>query len=515
MCGIVCTFGEYREIPKNILEHRGPDDYKNVVFGKCQIDYYRLAINDLTSAGMQPFVSDKAIFACNGEIYNYRQFKNGKEKSKSDCEVVIGMIERMGITSTLDALNGDYAFIYSDGSRIIVARDPVGVRPMFYTRYGNGNDMAFASEAKGLLFLGTKIEIFPPGYFYDSLIGDFVCHHNVYWSKSLDSKTYIEKEWLKTTLEESVKLRLRTTDRPIGFLLSGGLDSSLIASIAQRNIGKIKTFSIGVKDSPDLLAARRVADYLDSDHTEIIFTVEEGIQALPHVIKSLESYDTTTVRASIPMWLLCKYIKENTPCRYIFSGEGSDEVLGGYLYFHFAPTEVEFSMENLRRLKLIHQFDGLRADRCAGAHGLDLVVPFLDKYFIECAMTIEQRLKIPSEGVPQIEKRVLREVFNEYLPDEILWRQKDGMSDAVGKSWVETLKRYCEQSISDIQLKLIQQLANTHNRPQTKEEALYRMFFWDTYGQQNDHLISEIWRPKWLNISDPSANYIKMRLNST
>lgn len=513
MCGIVCTFGEYREIPKNVLEHRGPDDYRNVVFGKCQIDYYRLAINDLTNAGMQPFVSEKAIFACNGEIYNYRQFKTGKEKSKSDCEVVMGMIERMGIKSTLTNINGDYAFIYSDGSRIIVARDPVGVRPMFYTRYGDSS-WAFASEAKALLFLGTKIHVFPPGYFYDSLIGDFVCHHNLYWSKSLDVRTYIEKEWLKTTLEEGVKLRLGTTDRPIGFLLSGGLDSSLIASIAQRHIGKIKTFSIGVKDSPDLVAARRVADYLDSDHTEIIFTAEEGIKALPHVIKSLESYDTTTVRASIPMWLLCKYIKENTPCRYIFSGEGSDEVLGGYLYFHFAPTEEEFSMENLRRLKLIHQFDGLRADRCAAAHGLDLVVPFLDKYFIECAMTIEQRLKIPSEGMPQIEKRVLREVFNEYLPEEILWRQKDGMSDAVGKSWVERLKQFCEENISDMHFKMIQNTAEKHNTPQTKEEALYRMFFWDIYGRQNDHLISEIWRPKWINISDPSANYIKSRLNN-
>jgi len=461
---------------------------------------------------MQPFITDKSIFACNGEIYNHKQFRTGKEKTTSDCIVVMDMIEKSGIKTTLKNINGDYAFVYSDGSRIIVARDPLGVRPMFYVRYDN-ESMAFASEAKALLFLNKKINIFPPGYFYDSLVGEFICHHNMYWSRSLDTRTYIEKEWIKNTLEDAVKLRLQTTDRPIGFLLSGGLDSSLIASIAQRQLGKIKTFSIGVQDSPDLVAARKVAEYLDSDHTEVIMTAEEGISALQDVIKSLESYDTTTVRASIPMYLLCKYIKENTPCRYIFSGEGSDEVLGGYLYFHYAPSEVEFSMENIRRLKLIHQFDGLRADRCAGAHGLDLVVPFLDKFFVECAMTIEQRLKLPSEGHPAIEKRVLREVFTEYLPEEVLWRQKDGMSDAVGKSWVESLNKFCDETISDMHFRMIQETSE-HNKPLTKEEALYRVIFWEQFGRRNEHLISEIWRPKWIDITDPSANHIKSRLNS-
>ena len=512
MCGIVCTFGNTIDVPTNLLSHRGPDDYKRVQFGSCMIDYYRLAINDLTENGMQPFITDKSIFACNGEIYNHKQFRTGKEKTTSDCIVVMDMIEKSGIKTTLKNINGDYAFVYSDGSRIIVARDPLGVRPMFYVRYDN-ESMAFASEAKALLFLNKKINIFPPGYFYDSLVGEFICHHNMYWSRSLDTRTYIEKEWIKNTLEDAVKLRLQTTDRPIGFLLSGGLDSSLIASIAQRQLGKIKTFSIGVQDSPDLVAARKVAEYLDSDHTEVIMTAEEGISALQDVIKSLESYDTTTVRASIPMYLLCKYIKENTPCRYIFSGEGSDEVLGGYLYFHYAPSEVEFSMENIRRLKLIHQFDGLRADRCAGAHGLDLVVPFLDKFFVECAMTIEQRLKLPSEGHPAIEKRVLREVFTEYLPEEVLWRQKDGMSDAVGKSWVESLNKFCDETISDMHFRMIQETSE-HNKPLTKEEALYRVIFWEQFGRRNEHLISEIWRPKWIDITDPSANHIKSRLNS-
>lgn len=511
MCGIICTFGDHHDVPEQLLTHRGPDDYRRSQLGKCQIDYYRLAINDLTSDGMQPFITDNSIFACNGEIYNHKQFRTGKEKTTSDCIVIPDMIERMGIKATLDSIIGDYAFAYSDGKRLLVARDPLGVRPLFYAK--TKKTIIFASEAKALLFLEREIKIFPPGHFYDSFLDDFVCFHNMYWSMSQDSKTYIEKEWLKNTLEDSVRLRIKNTDRPIGFLLSGGLDSSLIASIGTRILGRIKTFSIGVKDSPDLAFAKQVADYLESDHTEIIFTPQEGIDVLVDVIKSLESYDTTTIRASIPMYLLCKYIKENTPCRYIFSGEGSDEVLGGYLYFHFAPSVSEFYLENIRRLKLIHQFDGLRADRCAGAHGLDLVVPFLDKNFIECAMTIEQRLKLPSEGEPMIEKRVLREVFQEYLPDEVLWRQKDGMSDAVGKNWVNELKDFCNTSISDMHFKMVQETVE-HNKPTSKEEALYRVIFWEHYGRRNDHLISEIWRPKWIDISDPSANFIKDKIAS-
>jgi len=240
----------------------------------------------------------------------------------------------------------------------------------------------------------------------------------------------------------------------------------LIASIASRKLGKIKTFSIGLEGSPDLKAARKVADYLNTDHTEVKFTVSDGIAHIGDVIFSLESYDTTTVRASTPMWLLCKYIKENTDCRYIFSGEGSDEILGGYLYFHNAPSVDEFAYENMRRLRLIHQFDGLRADRCAGAHGLDLVVPFLDKQFIDMCMTINQNLKIDP-----IEKRILREAFIGYLPDEILWRQKDGMSDAVGTNWVDEIKAYAERD-------------------------------------DCDHLITEIWRPKWTKVRDPSARLL-------
>lgn len=500
MCGIISLFGDSRIVPKNLLSHRGPDDYRTTTLGKCQMDFYRLAINDLSPTGMQPFTNGNCIFMCNGEIYNHKTLETGEEKSKSDCEVVMNSIYRLGITKTIDLINGDFAMIYSDGDRILAARDPVGVRPMFYTRYAEGS-IAFASEVKALLFLGTHIDIFPPGCMYDSYVDHFIPYHTGYWN-IFKHLSHFNANTIRDTLEEAVHMRLANTDREIGFLLSGGLDSSLIASIAQRKLGKIKTFSIGLDGSPDLEAARKVSKYLGTDHTEVKFTVEEGIDNLKNVIDTLESYDTTTIRASTPMWLLCKYIKENTNCRYIFSGEGSDEILGGYLYFHGAPNVDAFSCENMRRLKLIHQFDGLRADRCAGAHGLDLIVPFLDKNFINCCMSFNQKLKMT-----KLEKHVLREAFVGYLPEEILWRQKDGMSDAVGTGWVGHLKNFTNNEITDFMYENIKNICH-HNIPLTKEEAYYRQLFWLKYGSRNDHLISEIWRPKWTTITDPSARLL-------
>lgn len=501
MCGILALFGEEVEVSSYLLSHRGPDDYRTKTLGKCRMDFYRLAINDLTDAGMQPFRQGDEMLVCNGEIYNYRDFLKGDEVSKSDCEVLIPMLKDYGLMKTIENINGDFAFVWTNGKRVVAARDPVGVRPMFYTRYGP-DSIAFASEVKALLFLNSEIHIFPPGHIYDSYINDFVCYHNGYWKVNKYLKTNIHRE-LRETLEHAVHDRIDTTDRDIGFLLSGGLDSSLIASIASRKLGKIRTFSIGLEGSPDLEAARTVSRYLGTDHTEVKFTVTEGLAHINDVIHSLESYDTTTVRASTPMWLLCKYIKQHTTCRYIFSGEGSDEILGGYLYFHNAPNVDEFACENMRRLRLIHQFDGLRADRCAGAHGLDLIVPFLDKNFIDFCMTINQ-----NEKIDPIEKRILREAFEGYLPYEILWRQKDGMSDAVGTNWVDEIKKYAEDDVDDALFRETRAKARGHNVPLTKEEALYRNIFWKMYGNDNDHLISEIWRPKWTKITDPSARLL-------
>ena len=501
MCGIFALFGDEVEVSSYLLSHRGPDGYRTKTVGKCRMDFYRLAINDLTEAGMQPFREGNEMLVCNGEIYNHREFRTGNEKSKSDCEVLMPLIRDYGIMKALENINGDFALTYTDGKRIIAARDPVGVRPLFYTRYAP-NSIAFASEVKALLFLNSEICIFPPGHIYDSYIDDFVCYHNGYWRVNKYIKSGFQRE-LRETLEHAVTDRIENTERDIGFLLSGGLDSSLICSIATRKLGKIKTFSIGLVGSPDLKAARVVANYLKTDHTEVTFTPEEGISHINDVIYSLESYDTTTVRASTPMWLLCKYIKQHTSCRYIFSGEGSDEILGGYLYFRNAPNVDEFACENMRRLRLIHQFDGLRADRCAGAHGLDLIVPFLDKKFIDFCMTINQ-----NEKIGKIEKKILRSAFEGYLPDEILWRQKDGMSDAVGTNWVDKIKKYAEDGVDDTLFRETRAKSRGHNIPLTKEEALYRNIFWKMYGNDNDHLISEIWRPKWTTVTDPSARLL-------
>ena len=502
MCGIVVIFGNEIDISSTLLTHRGPNEYRSKILKKCRMDFYRLAINDLTSMGMQPFVQrDESMLVCNGEIYNHKEFRTGNEIGTSDCEVLLPMIERYGITETVDKINGDFALVYTTGDRVIAARDPLGVRPLFYTRYDTGS-IAFASEAKALLSLNSEIQVFPPGHIYDSYIDDFTSYYNTYWD-IVPGRQHTHVRDLKQIFIDAVHTRLDNTDRDIGFLLSGGLDSSLIASIAAEKLGKIKTFSIGLEGSPDLIAARTVAKYLDTDHTEVTFTTREGIDTITDVIKSIESYDTTTVRASTPMWLLCKYIKEKTNCRYIFSGEGADELLGGYLYFHNAPSVTEFAHENMRRLKLIHQFDGLRADRCAGAHGLDLVVPFLDKQFIDACMRINQNLKIHS-----IEKNLLRSLFIGYLPDEILWRRKDGMSDAVGTNWIDTIKTYAEKNVSPKEFRMISERARGYNVPLTKEEAMYRNIFWQNFGKDSDYLISEIWRPKWTTITDPSARLL-------
>lgn len=503
MCGILALFGEDVETPSYLLNHRGPDGYASKKIGRCRMDFYRLAINDLTPTGMQPFIRDKKMLVCNGEIYNHKRFRYYEElKGTSDCEILIPVIDSFGIFDAVKHhINGDFALVYTDGKRVMAARDPYGVRPLFYTRYDEGS-IAFASEVKALLWLNSEIHIFPPGHIYDSYVDDFVCYHTTYWPVNR-YLVHNHHRVIREALEHAVHDRLETTERDVGFLLSGGLDSSLIASIAARKMGTIKTFSIGLKGSPDLLAARSVSEYLKTDHTEVTFTTSEGINHINDVIHSLESYDTTTVRASTPMWLLCKYIKQNTSCRYIFSGEGSDEVLGGYLYFHKAPDVEAFACENMRRLRLIHQFDGLRADRCAGAHGLDLIVPFLDKEFVEVCMTMNQHLKIDP-----VEKKVLREAFEGYLPDDVLLRRKDGMSDAVGTNWVAQIKQYAEKDVSDDQFKEIRTKCRYHNVPLTKEEALYRSIFWKMYGKDNDHLISEIWRPKWTTVKDPSARLL-------
>ena len=489
MCGILCVLGD-TDIQVGHISHRGPDARKLDQIGNCFMEFERLSINDTSNKGMQPFKGTHGMLICNGEIYNHKLFSD----KSNDCECLIPLVESIGIFETSKRILGEFAFCYSDGTTVQASRDPLGVRPLFYTK--SEQIIAFASEAKALLQFNSKIEIFPPGHVYDSLTDCFTCYYDYTWD-------------IKRVMIEAVRTRVDNTDREVGFLLSGGLDSSLVVSIANKFIKtKIKTFSVGIEDSPDVLAARIMAKYLDSDHTEFRFDVEEGLANIENVIWSLESYDTTTVRASVPMWLLSKYISEHTDCKVILSGEGSDELFGGYLYFHYAPDVNAFTEENTRRLRLIHQFDGLRADRCISAHGLELRVPFLDINVVEAGMMIEQSLKlIPKNG---IEKNYLRQAFSGYMPDEILWRQKNGMSDAVGYAWVKAVKAFAEKDMSDQEFEQIKEDTGGHNVPLTKEEALYRRIFWKRFGRNCDHLISEIWRPKWTTQTDPSATQLKI-----
>lgn len=499
MCGI--SIG-YHTGP---LNHRGPDGDNGVIFGKWHFKFYRLSINDLSQSGMQPFIRNGCMLMCNGEIYNHKDFETGKEVSTSDCECLMSMLDRYGIHDTCNLIRGVFALAWTDGDRLIAARDPFGVRPLFYVR-GPDGVINMASEVKALSGIQGKIEIFPPGHFYDSYLNDFVCYHNIHWTPCITEGAEV---LLKTLLIESVQKRVANTDREVGFLLSGGLDSSLVAAIGSKlSKNKIKTFSIGRYDSPDVLAAQWVADTLNTDHHHIPFDFDEGIENIPKVIESLESYDTTTIRASTPMWMLCKWIKENTECRVLLSGEGSDEILGGYKYFKGAPSDDEFQAETIRRLRLLHQFDVLRADRCTAAHGLELRVPFLDRDFVEAAIQLVPSLKRTSE-----EKKVLRDAFEGYgLPDNVLRRPKDAFSDAVGYGWVDHIKKYCDTNVPDILPDRVRLRCNGHNLPLTKEETWFRHTFWGLYGYDKDHLITEIWRPKWTDVTEPSARYLEEKI---
>jgi asparagine synthase (glutamine-hydrolysing) len=495
MCGIKVTFGTLPHV-YGLLNHRGPDHQCSKSVGRCTFEFSRLAINDTSLEGSQPFEQYGKMMVCNGEIYNHHDLVTGDEQSNSDCAVLLPNIERHGIYETLNKIRGVFAMVYSDGKSIYAARDPIGVRPLFYKK--NENGIAFASEVKALKEIDGRIEIFPPGHFYDSLTDEFTCYYNTFWTLNTKPGAHV----IRATLENAVRIRVENTDREIGFFLSGGLDSSLVAAIAKKYLKPeqvMRTFSIGTDDSPDVLAAKKMADFLGSKHTVVPFDFKEGIKVLPDVIECLETYDTTTIRASVPMWILSKWISENTDCKVLLSGEGSDELLGGYLYFKNAPSVEEFFMENIRRVKLLHQYDVLRADRCTAAHGLEVRVPFLDRDFVDCVMTMDQNLKMGG-----IEKKVLRETFQDLIPDEILWRQKDAFSDAVGYSWVDELQKFTREKWGSTveEFKVV-------NYPTTPEEMVFRNTFWEKYGFEADHLIKEIWRPKWTSVKDPSARHLK------
>jgi asparagine synthase (glutamine-hydrolysing) len=384
-----------------------------------------------------------------------------------------------------------FVCVNKDGS-FIAARDRLGIRPLFYGYSKTNGTICFCSELKGLLGMCDNISEFPPGNFYNSHNKSFTCYANI---KQVEIPTPFSENTLKSLLIASVEKRLHT-DTEIGFFLSGGLDSSLICSIASKLLPhKIKTFSIGIGDSPDLKCARKVASHLGTDHTEIIFTEQEGLDALKSVIYHLESYDCTTIRASVPMFLMSKYVKQNTNIKVILSGEGADELFGGYLYLKYAPSLQQFQDETLFLLNKVHKHDVTRADRCVSAHGLELRVPFFDRELVDYVVAIDPMFK-----KQVIEKMILRDSFKGYLPDDILYRQKNGMSDAVGYSWVNfirSFKTYDEDHFDSMQDKFVP------NTPLTNEEMYYRTLYTEMFGSVDN--VTHIWRPKWTNQSDPSA----------
>ena len=496
MCGIFAVISDNQKDlkgPTNKLHHRGPDDYSVSRLGKCYMEFWRLAINGTTEfSGTQPMFYRNSVMVCNGEVYNHLEL--GNTEGQSDCEIIQPMIELEGISRAVELINGDFAFVWSDGDRFYAARDRVGVRPLFFVHLDSG--MAFASEAKALLHFKKPINHFPPGHIYDSELDEFICYAKMYYPKP---PRYINDradvmENIHNKLVEAVKLRFETTERPVGFFLSGGLDSSIIAAIgASLSDDPIHTFSIGFEgsDSPDLIAARKVAEHIGSIHKEVTFTLKEGLEAIKDVIWHLETYDVTTIRASVPMYLLSKYISENTDIKVILSGEGSDELFGGYLYFHSAPSVDAFAKESNRLLRDVNLFDVLRADRCTAAHGLELRVPFFDPDFIEYVMDgFSPEIKADHE---QIEKAILRHSFVEYLPEEILMRQKNGMSDAVGYNWVNGIKNYAKGDF-------------IYNLTRDPEETMYKSIF-HGHGYPDDLYLYK-WMPRWTNSTDPSARYL-------
>ena len=502
MCGIVCAFnlrGDKDLIRSNVLEmaqkvrHRGPDWSGIYSSDNAILAHERLAIVDPTS-GKQPIISEDGlkVIAVNGEIYNHKNLKNRfaadyNFRTESDCEVILALYEKKGI-NFLNDLNGIFAFALYDSSngKYLIARDHMGIIPL-YMGWDKDDIFYISSELKSLEGVCDKIELFPPGHYLESSSMNLVKWYDPEWvsyEHVKDSETSIKA--IHDSLSAAVKRQLMS-DVPYGVLLSGGLDSSITSALAKKFASKriesndkqdawypqLHSFSVGLKDAPDLKAARIVADHIGTIHHEINFTVQEGIDAIRDVIYHLETYDITTIRASTPMYLIARAIK-SLGIKMVLSGEGADELFGGYLYFHKAPNAKEFHEETVRKLDKLHQYDCLRANKSLAAWGIEGRVPFLDKEFIDVAMNINPEDKMIKNG--RIEKWVLREAFKDYLPESVLWRQKEQFSDGVGYSWIDSLKDLVSKQVSDNNL---EEASKTYpiNTPRNKEEYYYRSIF--------------------------------------
>jgi asparagine synthase (glutamine-hydrolysing) len=531
MCGIWAALRAITvsaEHAMDALVARGPEyvAVETIQDTPVRLGFTRLAINGVTAAGHQPLHSNGITLVCNGEIYNYAELakRHGIDLPDgcSDCAIVPALFHRLGAQEFCRALDGVFALALVDRTTntLFVARDPYGVRPLFYANVGDG--VVFASEIKALPRGATPFP-FPPGTWAKYNLSSGECERVQYHSVPNVKIPYFDscfrnsesKRALNYALTEAVKKRLMS-DRPIGALLSGGVDSSLIAAIAARELKKsgkkLTTFSIGLPGSTDLAFAQKVADHIGSIHHSIVCTPEDFLAAIPAVIKAIESYDITTVRASVGNYLVGKYIKEHTDSKVVFNGDGSDEIGGGYLYFYNAPSDEEFEAESERLLHEIHLYDVLRSDRSMAAHGLEARTPFLDKQVVATWRAIGTELRRPrkanSEGRgARMEKQVLREAFeNEgLLPFEVLWRRKEAFSDGVSStddSWYKRCGAYAD-SLG------IEHRTYLHNPPHTSEAAYYRQLFEAQYGPEAETVIPSMWLPRWSATNDPSARTLK------
>ena len=510
-CGSGVTFDVFKQ-HFDATRSRGPDDTRIVDTGKGLLGFHRLAIMGLHPEGMQPFELHGSYVVCNGEIYGFDKFKAELSKthhfiSESDCEVLLPLYEKYGV-DMFAMLDAEYALILFDAKSggFVAARDPIGIRPLYYG-YDKAGVILFASEPKSLVGLTDKIMPFPPGHYYKD--GQFVCYRDIAHVDAVchdDLETVCSK--IHDKLVAGVEKRL-VADSKVGFLLSGGLDSSLVCAIAQKKSAvPIRTFAIGMsEDAIDLKYAKQVADYIGSDHTEVIMTRQLVLDSLEDVIHLLGTFDITTIRASMGMYLLCKWIHENTDIRVLLTGEISDELFG-YKYTDFAPSAEEFQKEAEKRIRELHMYDVLRADRCISVNSLEARVPFGDLDFVQYVMSVDPAKKMNVYGKG---KYLLRHAFEgDYLPHDILYREKAAFSDAVGHSMVDHLKAYAESYCTDEEFETLRQ-KYTHAQPFTKESLLYREIFEKYYPGQAE-MVVDFWMPNksWegCNVNDPSARVL-------
>ena len=540
MCGIWATFGKnstHESCQRAIktLIPRGPEGLQYVSIAEAGIvGFTRLAINGLSQDGMQPMVKDKVTWVVNGEIYNWRELNKEYNlgcKSGSDCEVVGAMYTHFRGSNLADMFrlfDGVFSCIIVDEEleQIVVARDPYGVRPLYKGNkcYTDANSMMiseqlyFGSELKTILPDTSLASPFQPGIFevYDLFkptLKESVKYHTLSLMKiPAFSQIDMASSAVRFALESAVKKRMMT-ERPCAALLSGGIDSSLIASLVSKELRlagapPLKTFSIGMVGSSDLAHARIVADWIGSDHTEIVMTAEDFFSAIPNVIRDIESYDTTTVRASVGNWLVAREVARRTNCKVLFNGDGADEVLGSYLYLNNAPSAREYEKEVVSLLDNIHTFDVLRSDRSISSHGLEPRTPFLDKGFVQTVMTIPLEYRRPVKGVLP-EKWLLRRAFDDgvTLPREVLWRRKEAFSDGVSgeRSWYEIT----QEKATELVPKGWEKIKFVENVPRTAEMFYYRNIFDGFYGKSLA-TVPCFWMPKWSNTTDPSARTLSL-----